>query len=189
MNRSIIDKLISTTGAVVVVVLVAASGALFYAHHFIHTQVYNQLSAQKITFPAAGSSSLGVLPATDKTVMDKYAGQQLTSGAQAQTFADHFIAVHLKEIGGGQTYAQLSAASLADPSNQKLVVQVQTVFRGETLRGLLLNAYAFDTMATVALYAAYGALIAAAVLLVLVVLGYWHAGKSAQAAKTTKRRR
>ena len=41
--------------------------------------------------------------------MRQYAGQQLTTGAQAETYADHFIAVHLKEIGGGKTYAQLSA--------------------------------------------------------------------------------
>jgi len=180
MNRSTLDRLVSTTGVVVAVVLLAASGALFYAHHFIHTQVYNQLSAEKITFPAAGSSSLDALPAADKAAMSKYAGQQMTTGAQAETWADHYIAVHLKEIGSGQTYSQLSAASMANPSNQKLAAQVQTVFRGETLRGLLLNAYAFDTMATVANYAAYGALAAGVVMLILAALGFRHAGAAAK---------
>ena len=42
--------------------------------------------------------------------MGAYAGQLMTTGAQAKTYADHFIAVHLREIGGGKTYSQLSAA-------------------------------------------------------------------------------
>ena len=37
----------------------------------------------------------------------------MTTGAQAEVYADHFIANHLKAIGGGKTYAQLSAQSLA----------------------------------------------------------------------------
>lgn len=179
MKRSIVDRLISTMGAVIAVGLLAASGALFYAHQFIHSQVYRQLSAEAITFPASNSAGLNAIPAADKTIISKYAGQQLTTGAQAEAFADHYIAVHLKEISGGKTYAQLSTASLANPSDQKLAAETQTVFRGETLRGLLLNAYAFDTMATVASYAAYGALVAGVVLLILAVLGFWHAGLAA----------
>ena len=107
--------------------------------------------------------------------MRQYAGQQLTTGAQAETYADHFIAIHLKEIGGGKTYAQLSAASLADPSNTKLAGQVKTVFKGETLRGLLLNAYAFGTMGTIAGIAALCAFIGGGLLLLLAALGLWHA--------------
>jgi hypothetical protein len=59
----------------------------------------------------------------------------MTNGAQAKTYADHFIAVHLNEIGNGQTYSQLSAQLQKDPTNQKLQTQVDTVFKGETLRG------------------------------------------------------
>ncbi len=176
MNRKTLDKLIATTGLTLAIVLLVASGALFYVHHFIHTQVFNQLSDQQITFPAANSASLNALPAADKAAMMKYAGQQMTTGAQAEVWSDHFIAVHLKKIGGGFTYSQLSAKAIADPSNQKLAGQVQKVFQGETLRGMLLNAYAFDTMAVVAGYAAWGALAAGIILLVLALLGYWHAG-------------
>jgi len=186
MNRSTLDKLISSTGLLVAIVLIAASGALFYAHGFIHTQVVNQLSAEKIYFPAAGSSSLTALPAADKDAMTQYAGQQLTTGAQAKVWADDFIAVHLQKIGGGMTYAQLSAQSMADPSNTMLAKQVQTVFQGETLRGLLLNAYAFDTMATVAYMAALGALAAGVVLLILAALGFYHSGR-VKGQKRTKR--
>jgi hypothetical protein len=176
MERSILDKLISGTGIVVAIVLLAASASLLWAHNFIHTQVHDQLAAQKITFPTAGTTALTSLPADDQAKVGQYAGQQLVTGAQAEVFADHYIAVHLHEIGGGQTYAQLSAQSLAQPTNQKLTAEVQTMFRGETLRGLLLNAYAFDTMATVAEYAAIGALAGSVVLLVLAALGFRHAG-------------
>lgn len=182
MKRSTLDKLISSTGLIVATVLLAASAVLFYAHSFVHNQVHDQLAAQKITFPPAGSESITALPAADAAKVGQYAGQQLVTGAQAKVFADNFIAVHLQKAGGGQTYAELSSASLANPTDQKLAGQVQTVFRGETLRGLLLNAYAFDTMAMVANVAAMGALVAGAVLFVLALLGFGHA------AKTTKRR-
>lgn len=183
MNRSTLDKLISTTGLVVAAVLLCASGILFYAHSFVHSQVRNQLSAEKIEFPAAGSAGLMALPAADQTAVARYAGQQLLTGAQAEVFADHYIAVHLKKIGGGKTYAELSAASIAAPADQKLAGQVQTVFRGETLRGLLLNAYAFDTMALVAYYAAFGALVAGVLLVALSVLGFRHAGVAARSKR------
>jgi hypothetical protein len=107
--------------------------------------------------------------------MRQYAGQQLTTGAQAQVYADHFIAVHLNEIGGGKTYAQLSTQAQANPTDTKLAATVNTMFKGETLRGLLLNAYAFGTMGTIAGIAAIGAFIGAGVILLLSVLGLWHA--------------
>ncbi len=176
MKRSMLDKLISTAGLVVAVVLLAASAGLYWTYTFVHAQVHDQLAAEKIYFPEAGSKSITSLPAEDQPKVSQYAGQQLLTGAQAEVFADHFIAVHLKAIGGGKTYAELSSAAQAAPTNQKLAGQVQTVFRGETLRGLLLNAYAFDTMAVVARYAAMGALVAGLVLVVLAALGFWHAG-------------
>ncbi|HSX00762.1 MAG TPA: hypothetical protein VLF67_00850 [Candidatus Saccharimonas sp.] len=180
MNRSTLDKLISSTGLILAAVLLATSGALFWTHMFIHSQVVNQLGAQKIYFPEAGSAGITSLPAADAAAVGQYAGQQLMTGAQAEVFADHFIAVHLSKIGGGKTYAQLSEASLANPTDTKLAGQVQTMFRGETLRGMLLNAYAFDTMAVVARYAAWGALAAGALLLVLSGLGFWHSGVAAK---------
>jgi hypothetical protein len=128
-------------------------------------------------FPGENNPGLSALPADDKAAVSQYAGQQVVSGAQAKVFADNYIAAHLKNIGGGKTYSELSAASLANPTDQKLSAQVQTVFRGETLRGLLLNAYAFDTMAMVAQIAAFGAFVVGALLLILSALGFYHAGR------------
>lgn len=189
MDRSTLDKLISSTGLVLAVVLLVASGALFYTHNFIHSQVHDQLAAQKIMFPAAGSESLEALSSEHKAAVEKYAGQQVLTGAQAATFADHYINAHLKTIGGGKTYSEASAASRANPTDPKLAGQVETIFRGETLRGLLLNAYAFDTMATVARLAAIGALIAGVILLALSGLGFYHAGLVSKPRKATTKRR
>lgn len=172
MRRRTFDALLTTSGLLVAAVLLVAGGLLTWAHSFVNNQVTNQLTSQQIFFPTKGSPAL----ASDqiKPYLEKYAGQQLTTGAQAEAYADHFIAVHVAEMGGGKTYAQLSAESLANPADTKLAGLVATVFRGETLRGLLLNAYAFWKMGQIALYAAIAAYIGAGLMLVLCLLGYAH---------------
>ena len=175
MRRRTFDILLATAGLFLAVTLVAAGGLLTWAHTFIGSEVRTQLSAQQIYFPAANSKAVA---APEFAAMRPYGGQQLTTGAQAEVYADHFIANHLKAIGGGKTYAQLSAEAIAQPSNAKLAAQVDTVFKGETLRGLLLNAYAFGTMGTIAGIAAIAAFIAAAVTLVLGGLGLMHARRT-----------
>jgi hypothetical protein len=174
MKRSTIDKVLSTIGLLMTAVLLVTSVALFLTQNFIHTQVAQQLEPQKIVFPAADSPAINALAAKDKEAVSKYAGQQVTTGAQASVFANNYIAAHIKTISGGMSYSELSTASRSDPTNTKLAAQVDTVFKGETLRGMLLNAYAFDTMASVALFAAYGAAIAGFIMLVLSLLGFSH---------------
>ncbi|HWD77433.1 MAG TPA: hypothetical protein VG497_01070 [Kribbella sp.] len=172
MRRKTFDALLTSAGLVLAIVMVAAGALLLWAHNFVDNQVHEQLAAQQIYFPKAGSESLND-PAV-KPYLSQYAGQQLVNGAQAEAYANHFIAVHINEMAGGKTYAQLSAQSLANPNDTKLAGQVQTVFRGETLRGLLLNAYAFWKMGQIALIAAIAAFAAAGLLLILSVLGYAH---------------
>jgi len=180
MRRKTFDALLTTVGLIVAAMLLVAGGLLTWAHSFVQDEVHSQLSAQKIFFPPAGSDALKD-PAI-KPYLSQYAGQQMTDGAQAKAYADHFIAVHLQEMTGGQTYAQLSSKALANPTDTKLAGHVQTVFRGETLRGLLLNAYAFDTMATVALIGGIVAFIGAGLLIALSVLGLIHARQIADEA-------
>ena len=174
MRRKTFDLLAVIGGLVLAVVLTVAGGLLLWGHNFVSDQVHTQLAAQKIYFPPAGSAPLKALPAADATAMTAYAGQQMTTGAQAQTYADHFIAVHLREIGGGKTYAQLATASLAQPKNAALAAQVQTVFRGETLRGLQLNAYGFWQMGQIMFIGAIVAFAAAAAMLILSLFGIAH---------------
>ena len=181
MNRSFLDRLVSATGAIVGVVLLAAAALLFFAHSYVHGQVADQLREQQITFPAAGSQAITSLPRADQDEISKYAGLTMETGAQAKAFAEHDIKGHLGEVANGQTYAQVSAKALAAPDNQQLAGQVQTLFRGETLRGLLLNAYAFDTMATVALIAAWICVAGGVLLLLLAFLGIRHARTAVRA--------
>jgi hypothetical protein len=111
--------------------------------------------------------------------MSTYSGQIMATGAQAQTYADHFIAVHLVKIGGGKTYSQLSAQSLAQPKNTALAEQVQTIFRGTTLRGMLLNAYGWWQMGQIMLISAIVAFCGAGLFLILSGLGFLHLRRTA----------
>jgi hypothetical protein len=185
MRRKTFDALLTTGGLVLAAVLVVAGILLTWGHNFVNHQVRSQLVAQQIFFPAAGSAAIAD-PAI-KPYLTKYGGQQMTNGAQAQAWADHFIAVHIKKIGGGQTYAQLSAKAQADPSNTALASQVDSVFRGETLRGLLLNAYAFWKMAQIMWWAALAAFIGAGLMLVLSALGYLHLRRTDATAEVLPR--
>jgi hypothetical protein len=170
MRRRTFDLIMTALGLVLTIVLLLAGGLLMWGYTFAHGQVTDQLKAQQIFFPPKGSPALAD-PKIGK-YLNQYAGQQLTTGAQAKAYADHFIAVHLDEVAGGKTYSQVSTALQADPTNATLQKQAQTLFQGETLRGLLLNAYAFDTIATIALIAAIAAFVLGAILLVLTILGF-----------------
>ena len=171
MRRKTFDALATAVGLALAVVLLIAGGLLLWGHNFVNTQVHNQLVAQKIFFPANNSPAI---KAPEFAAMHQYAGQQMTTGAQAEVYADHFIANHLKEIGGGLTCSQLSGKALAQPGNVALANQVDLMFRGTTLRGLLLSSYAFWKMGQIALWAAIAALIGAAFLLILSILGFAH---------------
>jgi hypothetical protein len=110
--------------------------------------------------------------------MGQYAGQPMTSGAQAKVYADNFIAFHRSKMGG--TYSQLSAQSLAQPTNAKLAALVNTVFKGTTLRGMLLDAYAVWQMGVIAFWGALVSFIGAGILLVLSAFGLYHARRVAR---------
>jgi hypothetical protein len=127
------------------VILLAAGGLLLWGSTYVHNTVQNQLSAQQIYFPpkAAFANAKAGTEITPNMIpsVSQYAGQQLLTGQQAEAYADHFIAQHITDMSGGKTYSQLSAEAIAQPNNAKLAGLVATVFKGETLRSMLLNAY------------------------------------------------
>jgi hypothetical protein len=171
-QRRVIDKVFILLGAVVVLVLLAAGGIAWKGYSFATDQVRTELSAQKITFPSKGSPALAALPASDRLEVEKYAGQELTTGEQAKVYANNFIAVHLSKIAGGKTYSEVSTEAMKDPTNQQLQAQKSTLFQGETLRGLLLSAgYSYWTMGMLARDAAIAFFVGAAVMAVLVLVG------------------
>ncbi|HEY6790402.1 MAG TPA: hypothetical protein VI365_24165 [Trebonia sp.] len=145
MRRTTFDKILGRAGTVFGVVLLAVGGLLLWGSAYVHNTVQGQLAAQQITFPSASAfaqakAGTEITPSMIPSV-SQYAGQQMLTGQQAEAYADHFIAVHIAEMGGGKTYSQLSAESLAQPNNTQLATTVNTVFKGETLRSMLLNAY------------------------------------------------
>jgi hypothetical protein len=172
MRRKTFDILASLGGIVVVVALLIAGALATWGYSFANNNVHDQLVQQQITFPAKGSPALA--SPQIGPYLNQYAGQQLTTGPQAKAYADHFIAVHLSEMPYGGVYAKVSAASQADPTNTTLKGEVQTVFQGTTLRGLLLEAYAFSVFATIALWAAIASFVLAFIMAVLVGFGFWH---------------
>ncbi len=173
MRRRVFDVLASTGGALLVVVLLVAGGLLMWGHSFASSHVRDELAQQQIVFPTKGSPEL----ASTKIgpYLNQYAGQQLTTGPQAQAYANHFIAVHLSEMPYGGVYSKVSALSLQHPGDAKLAAEVQTSFRGTTLRGLLLEAYGFWEFGQIALWAGVAAFALAGLIGLFVALGFWHA--------------
>jgi hypothetical protein len=155
------------------------AGFLFWGNSFVHTMVSDELVAQKISIPAAGSPGFDAktLGATQYAEISQYAGQPVTTGSQAQAYANDYINVHLQKVAGGQTYSQVSGALVAEqakPSPDAKTVatlsgQRTTLFMGETLRGLLLNAYGWWTVGQYAFYAAIGMTVAALAVLTALV--------------------
>jgi hypothetical protein len=174
MRRRTFDVLMVVAGVALTAILVVAGGLLLWGHSFVTSEVRSQLVEQKIYFPTTASPEFKALPKADAAAMRPYAGQLMTSGAQAETYADHFIAFHLIGIGGGKTYSQLSQESMAKPADAALASQVQLMFRGTTLRSMLLEAYGFWKMGQIALIAAFASFVAAGVMLLLSLLGLVH---------------
>jgi hypothetical protein len=183
MSRRLFDVLTSTGGLIMVVVLLVAGGLLTWGHSFVNSNVSSQLSRQEISFPAKAAFA-HAKPGTEITPamipsVSQYAGQQLLTGSQAQAYADHFIAIHLSEMPYGGVYSKISAAAIAAPNDPKLAALKAASFQGTTLRGLLLEAYAFSKIGQIMLWGAIASFVLAAMMLVLVGLGFQHARSTA----------
>ena len=133
-----------------------------YAYSFTNDQIHSQLAPQQIFFPKDAASGL-------PSNLSQYAGQQVLNGEQAHAYAEKFIGLHLSAIGQGHPYSYWSGLALkeTDPAvKAKDQALADTLFKGETLKGLLNEAYAFSVFGQIALYAAIGLALAT-----LVVLG------------------
>lgn len=189
VTRRKLDRLLTSAGLVVAAVLAVAGGLLIWGNQFADDYVARELGSQQIFFPDEAA-----LTKEGRTDLLGYAGQQVTSGREAQAYAG-YIDGHLEGIADGQTYAQLGgperaakaevkAATDAGASETEVAAlqakadgitrQRDSIFKGETLRGLLLSTYAWGTIATIAAIAATVAFAAAIAMLVLVALGVVH---------------
>jgi hypothetical protein len=191
MKRRTLDIMFSVGGVVLAGLLVAIGVVLTSNANFANNYVRDQLSEQNITFKSADA-----LTDEEKQAdcLVQYAGQKLTTGKQAECYANNFIGLHLKSIAGGKTYADLgepqsqlraqvtqarenndpALAGLQDQLDE-ITTQRDTVFKGETLRGLLLTSFGFSEFGTKAAQGATVAYLAAAVLALLAIAGFIHA--------------
>lgn len=191
MKRRTLDFLFSFGGVAIAVLLVVLGLVMMANANFAKDYVKNQLMQQRITFTPADK-----LDATEKKAdcLVSNGGKPLASGKQAECYANRYIAYHLSEINGGKTYAETStearvarakatqaksdndaSAAILDKQATVLDGKVQTLFRGETLRGLLLTSYGFSVFGEKADQAATVSFLAALVLLIASAAGFVHA--------------
>ena len=158
------DTIVSGAGAVVAVALIVIGAAAVYGGNFGRDNVQDRLAPQKVVFPP-----MDAMTPAEQQELGEFAGQTVDTGPEAEGFA-RYIGGHLAEVNEGATYSETSAAAREEGLDPKtaadLQVKADTLFKGETLRSILLNAYGWWTVATIALYVGF-ALIAAGLVLAL----------------------
>ena len=188
MKRRTFDRIVSFVGLGLSVFLFVAAALLNWGASFANESVATQLSQQKITMPDKDSAGFKALSEEAQTALAPFSNLPLTTGKQAQVYADFYIGSHLKGIAGGKVYSEVSgmalaaaAKSKADPANAALAAesanlmgQRTSLFMGETLRGLLLYSFAFWQIGQIAMYAAWAAAVGGLLMLVLTLLGFAH---------------
>jgi hypothetical protein len=188
MKRRTFDKIVTIMGLGLTIFLFVAAGLLNFGYNFADKNVRDALVAQKVSFPEADSGAMMALPDEDQKAMMKYAGQTISNGDMANTYANHYIGVHLKGIAGGKVYEEVSGEFMAksaqlraNPNDQALVAEVaklegqrMSLFMGETLKGLLGFSYAFWQFGQIAKISAGVALGGGIIMLLLTIAGYLH---------------
>ena len=182
MNRKTWDRIVSASAAVIAVAMIVLGAFAIYGGNFGRENVQTRLEPQHIQFPP-----LSAMTPEEQTSVGAFAGQQVTTGNQAEAFS-RYIAGHLEAVNDGATYSETSAAAraegLAPDVAADLGAKADTLFKGETLRSMLLNAYGWWTVATIALFVGYAMVAMGLVLAGLAALGFRHAPRTREAAIT-----
>jgi hypothetical protein len=180
MDRRAWDRLVSTASIIIAVAMIVLGGLAIYGGNFGRQNVRDRLEPQKVYF-----APLSAMSAEEKATVGDFAGQQVVNGEQAKAFSD-YIAGHLVFVNDGKTYAETSGAARAEGLDPKTAADLQAkadvLFKGETLRAIMLNAYGWWTVATIAFWAGWFMVIAGIVLAVLAIMGFRHAKKANAAA-------
>ena len=182
MNRRTFDTIVTSIGAALAVFLFVAAALLNWGATFAQDSVKSQLDNQNISFPAAEA-----MPEATKNQLAKWSEMKVTTGEMARDYSDLYIWEHMKAsavgtIGKEATYSEVSGmymglvrgGSTDTAQIAKLGELRQTLFMGNTLRGMLLEAYAFGTMGVIAGYGAIAALIGGLLMLLLTIAGVIH---------------
>ena len=182
MNRKVWDQLISTAGVVLAITLIVLGGLAVYGGNFAQDNVTDRLEPQNIVFPP-----LDAMTPEEQAEIGDYAEQQVVDGNQAE--ASRYIQGHLAEVNDGATYSETSAAAREEGLDPDTAAELQgkadTLFKGETLRAILLNAYGWWTAATIAVYAGYVLIVVGVPFGILAFFGFRHARRAEEARPVT----
>ena len=177
MDRSGWDRIVSGAGAVVAVVLIVLGTMAIWGGNFGRQNVQDRLVPQHIQFPPADA-----MTPEEKAAIGEFAGAKVDTGVEAEAFS-RYIGGHLEAVNDGATYSETSGAARAEGLDPKVAADLQakadTLFKGESLRAMLLNAYGWWTLATIALWAGVAMVIAGLILGIFAIFGFRHAGKVA----------
>jgi hypothetical protein len=178
--RTMWDKIVSGAGAVLAVAFIVIGAAAVYGGNFGRDNVQARLQPEKVVFPP-----LNAMTPEEQQTLGEFAGQTVDTGPEAEAFS-RYIGGHLDDVNGGMTYSETSTAAREEGLNPKtaadLQVKADTLFKGETLRSILLNAYGWWTVATIALYVGFALIVAGLVLALLSLLGFRHARRAGAAS-------
>ena len=190
MKRKNFDKIVTAVGFGLTVFLFVTAGLLNWGASFASDSVKSQLENQNISFPAAEA-----MPEATKDKLAKWAEMKVTTGEMARDYSDLYIWEHMKgssiaAIGKPATYSEVSGmymglmrgGSTDKDQIAKLGELRQTLFMGNTLRGMLLEAYAFGTMGVIAGYGAIAALVGGIIMLLLSIAGLVHIRRTPESA-------
>jgi hypothetical protein len=190
MKRKNFDKIVTAVGFGITVILFVGAGLLNWGASFAQDSVKNQLDNQNISFPAAEA-----MPEATKAQLAKWSEMKVTTGEMARDYSDLYIWEHMKgssiaAIGKAATYSEVSGmymgltrgGSTDTAQIAKLGDLRQTLFMGNTLRGMLLTAYAFGTLGVIASYGAIAALVGGVVMLLLSIAGLIHIRRTPESA-------
>ena len=182
MKRKTFDKLVSYVGLGLAALLFIFAGLLNFGANFANDSVQSQLSNQNIAFPAAEA-----MPSETKDQLAKWAGMQVITGEMARDYSDLYIWEHMKGsavavMGKPATYSEVSGAYMGlvrgGSTDVEKIKQYgdlrESLFMGNTLRGMLLQAYAFGTLGVIAGYAAIASLVGGIIFLLLGIAGLMH---------------
>ena len=190
LSRRTLDLMVSWSGAVVALALILFGAAAIFGGLFAMDNVRDRLEPQNITVGPASE-----MTPEEKAIVGDIAGEKIDTGTEAEAYS-RYIGLHIGEIGGGKTYAELGGPLFAleaeieeataagedttamEEELAALRGQRDTVFKGETLRAILLNAYGWWTVGTIVLWVGFGAVLAGLVLAVFAFFGFRHARKT-----------
>ena len=182
MKRRTLDKIISLVSLGFAALLFLFAGLLNWGASFAADNVQSQLAMQNISFPAEAT-----MPTATKDRLAKWAEQKVVTGEMARDYSDLYILEHMNAsatavMGKPATYSEVSGAYMGlvrgGSTDTAKIAQLgdlrETLFMGNTLRGMLLQAYAFGTMGVIAGYAALASLSGAVLFLILGIAALLH---------------